>query len=229
MGDEPIPSNRSSWRKLVSLFSSWFPVIRRNQPASDLPPRPNPPLQQPVWVPDQVWDMPPRPRNLALEAALSGSQDPPLVYVPPDSTMDAREKEIRARLDDALRLANELTSTIARVRGVSTDREIGPRHNLGPPIDDLDDLEDLIALFKDEGSKVKTAIDAKPIVEQVEKAKRVPERIWGWLKAAGLLVGGVGLHKMTEDLTAPLWDELAHKLVEFCHAVEVWVSLLPLQ
>jgi hypothetical protein len=28
-------------------------------------------------------------------------------------------------------------------------------------------------------------------------------------------------------LTAPLWDNVAHKIVDLCHAIEVWISLLP--
>ena len=42
-----------------------------------------------------------------------------------------------------------------------------------------------IALLKDQGPRVKTAIDAKALIEQTEKVKRLPERIWSLLAAAG--------------------------------------------
>ena len=123
--------------------------------------------------------------------------------------------------------APDLTSLIDQLRKASTAREIGPGHNQGPSLEDLDDVEDLIALLKDQGPRVKTAFDAKALIEQTEKVKRLPERIWSLLKAAGLLVLGVGVHEVTKDLTAPLWNDVAHRIVDLCHAIEVWVSLLP--
>lgn len=135
--------------------------------------------------------------------------------------------DIEACFQEALRRAADLTSCIDQLRKASTAREIGPGHNQGPSLEDLDDVEDWIALLKDQGPRAKTAIDAKALIEQTEKVKRLPERIWSLLKAAGWLVAGVGVHKVTENLTAPLWDDVAHKIVNLCHAIEVWVSLLP--
>jgi len=136
-------------------------------------------------------------------------------------------EEIEARFQEALRHAADLTSCIDQLRKASTRRKIGPGHNQGPPLQDLVQVDDLIALLKDEGPRVKTVVDAKALIVQTEKVKRLPERIWSWLKAAGLLVIGIGAHEVTKDLTAPLWDEVAHRIVDLCHAIEVWVSLLP--
>jgi hypothetical protein len=242
----------------------WFPV-RRYQPASDLPPRPNPspqppvwvpdmgmsdmpmrprnnnavfepqspfvppPLQQPVWVQEQVWDVPPMRRNDALlEASRNNALlDTPPPVEPPPPPADAREGDIEARFQDALRRAADLTSVIDQLRRASTGREIGPGHNQGPSLEDLDQVDDLIALLKDEGPRVKIAVDARTLIEQTEKVKRLPERIWSLLAAAGLFVLGVGAREVTKDLTAPLWDDVAHRIVDLCHAIEVWVSLLP--
>jgi hypothetical protein len=217
--DKPQPS----WWKPTSWFS-WFSVIRRNQPASDLPPPALPPLQQSVWVQDHVWE-PPMRRNNVLYESQPPFVPPPLDPPPPPA--DAREGDIEARFQDALRRAADLTSVIDELRKASTGREIGPGHNQGPPLQELDQVDDLVALLKDEGPRVKTAIDAKALIAQTEKVKRLPERIWSLLKAAGLMVAGVGVHKVTEDLTTPLWDDVAHRIVDLCHAIEVWVSLLP--
>jgi len=166
--------------------------------------------------------------NVALSAstllALRSGLGPTSTAVP---SADARNEEIEAGLQEALRHAADLTSCIDQLRKASTRRKIGPGHNLGPPLQDLVQVDDLIALLKDEGPRVKTVVDAKALIVQTEKVKRLPERIWSWLTAAGLLVAGIGVREVTKDLTAPLWDDVAHKIVDLCHAIEVWVSLLP--
>jgi hypothetical protein len=154
---------------------------------------------------------------------------PPTSESPPPPA-DARAEDIEARFQDVLRLHADLSSSIDRLRSAvtaSATREIGPGHNQGPSLEDLDDVEGLIALLKDQGPRVKTAIDAKALIEQTEKVKRLPERIWRLLAAAGLLVAGVGVREVTKDLTAPLWDDVTHRIVDLCHAIEVWVSSLP--
>jgi hypothetical protein len=161
--DKPQPS----WWKPTSWFS-WFSVIRRNQPASDLPPPALPPLQQSVWVQDQVWE-PPMRRNNVLYESQPPFVPPPLDPPPPPA--DAREGDIEARFQDALRRAADLTSVIDELRKASTGREIGPGHNQGPPLQELDQVDDLIALLKDEGPRVKTAIDAKALIAQTKKSQ----------------------------------------------------------
>jgi hypothetical protein len=56
--------------------TSWSSVIRRSQPASDLPPPALPPLQQSVWVTDQAWE-PPRRRNNVLYESSNFVPPPP--------------------------------------------------------------------------------------------------------------------------------------------------------
>jgi hypothetical protein len=222
------------------------PPLRRNNTLYDLQPSfVPPPPQQSVWVPDQVWDMPHQQRNNVLY-----DLQPPSVPSPPPAVTNALlsgasigmvtikaeftltgapgvNEDIEAHFQEALRRAANLTSCIDQLRKASRTREIGPGHNQGPSLEDLDDVEDLIALLKDQGPRVKTAIDAKALIEQTEKVKWLPERIWSLLKAAGLFVLGVGAHEVTKDLTAPLWDDVAHRIVDLCRAIEVWASLLP--
>lgn len=45
------------------------------------------------------------------------------------------------------------------------------------------------------------------------------------MKAAGWMVAGVAVREVTKDLTAPLWEEVAHKIVELYHAIVAWLSL----
>jgi hypothetical protein len=227
MADDDKDKPQPSWWKPTAWFS-WFSVIWRNQPADfPSPPRSSPPVppQQQVWVPDQVWDVPPRPRNIALES--QSNFVPPPMEPPPGGPEGGRGDEIEASFKEVERCQVELTSAMHRLRTALTGREAGPGHNQGPPLQDLDEVDDLIALFKYEGPRIKTAFDAKPLIEQTEKIKLLPERIWSWLKAAGWGVAGIGLHKVTENLTAPLWDDVAHKISDLCRAIEVWVSLLP--
>jgi hypothetical protein len=162
-----IPSPKrpaSSWWKL----SSWFSVFRRNQPegdglinpsapTSDLLPRPAlPPHQQSVWVPEQTWDMPPRPRNIALYESQSIFVPPPTEPPPPPA--NAPDEEIEARFQEVLRRQAELSSSIDRLRTAitaSATREIGPGHNQGPAlIEELDaDDKHLLALLQDKGPR----------------------------------------------------------------------------
>jgi hypothetical protein len=225
--------------------------------ANDDDKEPPPPPQPPVWVPDQMWNPPPMRRNNALFESQPAFVPPPLqqsVWVPvphqqrnnvlyessnfvppptepPSPPADARGEEINASFKEVERCQADLASAMDRLRNAlptATAREIGPGHNQGPPLEDLVWADAFIELLKDEGPRIKTAADAKHLIEQTEKVKQLPDRIWAWLKAAGWLVAGVGAHKVTEDLTAPLWDDVAHKIVDLCHAIEVWVSLLPL-
>jgi hypothetical protein len=208
------------------------------------PPRPNPQLQQVLrgWLDGPHWDQPFLRRNNTLLDSQPSFVPPP----PAQQSLSAATKamvtaggeltltpsapvnqDIEARFQEALRRAADLTSYIDQLRKASRTREIGPGHNQGPPLEDLVWVDAFIELLKDEGPRIKTAADAKHLIEQTEKVKQLPDRIWTWLKATGWLVAGVGVHKVTEDLTAPLWDDVAHKIVDLCHAIEVWVSLLP--
>jgi hypothetical protein len=224
--DEPQPSPKRPWWKP----SSWLSVFRRKRPLPDpaphLPPRKP---QQPVtWVPDPVWQPQPMQRNAALLDTMPGFVPPPM-EPPSPANANVPDEEIKAAFREVSRCQAELSASMERLRSAvsASPPEIGPGHNQGPSLEDLDEVDEWIALLKDEGPRVKTAVDAKALIEQTEKVKRLPERIWNLLKAAGLLVLGVGVHEVTKDLTAPLWDNVAHKIVDLCHAIEVWVSLLP--
>jgi hypothetical protein len=243
----PLPKRSASWWNPFS----WFPVIRRDQPVPDFRPPPAvPPQQQSGWVPEPWWPHQQQPPMVQRFPGLYTQQandlpEPPTTPVVSDSsaplstvskimvsgraemTLTPGVEDIDVGFQEALRCAAELASLIDQLRKASSGRQIGPGHNQGPSLEDLDDVEELIALLRDQGPRVKTAVDAKALIEQTEKVKRLPERIWNLLKAAGLMVAVVGVHKVTEDLTAPLWNNVAHRIADLCHIIEVWVTLLP--
>jgi hypothetical protein len=191
------------------------------------PPRPQQP-QPPVWV--QVWDTPPLRRNNVLYDPQPNFVPPPIEPPPPPA--DARDDEINARFQDVLRSHAELTSSIDRLRGAITAspaaREIGPDHNQGPPlqIEELDaESKHLLALLQDKGPRP-TPVDRALIAEQAEKTLQLSERVRTWLKLAGVGLVMIGVHDVTKDLTAPLWEEVAHRIVDLYQAIQVWLSLL---
>jgi hypothetical protein len=203
----------------------WDPPPRPRNDAlfESQPPFVPPPLQQPIWVPDPVWDVP-RPRNLPLYE-LSNFVPPPTEPPPP---ANVRDEEIEARFQEVLRRQTELSSLIDRLRSAitaSATREIGPGHNQGPPltVEELD-AEDkrLLALLQDKGPRPSPA-DAALIVEQAEKTLRVSELIREWLTNAAVGVAKIGAREVIKDLTAPLWADVAQKIVDLYHAIKVWL------
>ena len=192
------------------------------------PPRPlGMPQQQKFWVPDQLWDMPRQQRNNALLDSQPSFAPPPMEPPPPPA--NAREGDIEARFEEAVRRAADLTSFINQLREASRSREIGPGHNQGPPlpIEEVNnEVEHLIALLRDRGPKTKGTVDLKPLIEQTEKTKSLSERIWSLSKTAALAVAMMGANEVAKDLTKPLWEELAQKISDLCQAVMAYVSLL---
>jgi hypothetical protein len=206
------------------------PLRQRNSNAiyDPQPPFVPPPLQQPVWVPDTPWEIPRQSRNNALLDSQPAFVPPPM---PPPPTAGAGSDEIEAAFQEVLRLRAEEHVIIDRLRNAlagSTAREIGPGHNQGPPlqIEELDDeSKQLLALLMDKGPRPAPA-DRAPIIEQAKKTLERSERIKSWLKNAATAAALIGVHEVTKDLTAPLWEALANKMVDLYHAIEVWISLL---
>jgi hypothetical protein len=197
----------------------------------DKEPAPPPRQQQQMgssWLDGPYWDTPPLRRNNVLYDTQPNSVPPPMEPPPPPAVDD----EINARFQDVLRSHAELTSSIDRLRDAittsSATREIGPGHNQGPPlqIEELD-AEDkhLLALLQDKGPRP-TPIDRALIAEQAEKTLQLSERIRTWQANLAAEAAKLGAREVVKDLTAPLWQEVARRIVDLCHAIQVWLSLL---
>jgi len=195
------------------------------------PPMPPAQAQQMAsWLPGPFWDIPPLRRNNALYDSQPPFVPPPMEPPPPPA--DARDDEIDARFQDVLRGQAELASSIDRLRGAIASspaaREIGPGHNQGPPlqIEELDaESKLLLALLQDKGPRP-TPVDRALIADHAAQTLQLSERIKPWLKQAAIGLAMIGVHEVTKDLTAPLWEEVARRIVDLYDAIHVWLSLL---
>jgi hypothetical protein len=64
------------------------------------------------------------------------------------------------------------------------------------------------------------------IAEQAEKTLQLSERIRTWQANLAAEAAKLGAREVVKDLTAPLWQEVARRIVDLCHAIQVWLSLL---
>lgn len=174
---------------------------------------PPPSRQQPGWLPGPYWDIPPLRRNNALY-----DSQPAFVPSPPTDAASA--------LEDVLRKAAALTSAVDLLRDAvkSQDQVIGPGHNQGPPlsVDELAEVDArLIELLKEGGPKIKTAVDAKPVVEQAEKIVGFYEKIKAYLDSLPLAAAALGIHEVAKD-----WENVAHKILDLYNAIATWLTFL---
>jgi hypothetical protein len=187
--------------------------------------------QEPPFVPTPPPNPPPS-ANLPLTGSAfigSGGGAGIAVGAPP---ADALGGDFREQLAVVRRSHADLHTAIDRLERAVADQRPGIGHNQGPPIsfEELHDVDDrLLALLKEEGRTVNgaDAIDPKPLIEQAEKAKRLSGQIFTWLGVLALGVVKLGAGEVAKDLTAPLWQDVAHRLADLSHAIEVLASLLP--
>jgi hypothetical protein len=147
------------------------------------------------------------------------------------SPEDGGGDDIEARFQDVLRRQADLSSSIDRLRSAVTAsprREIGPGHNKGPPlIEELDAVSThLLDLLQDRGPRP-PPIDRVPIVEQAQRTLWLSARIKVWLGVLAIEGAKLGADEVAKHLTEPLWADVADKITGLCHAIVVWISLLP--
>jgi hypothetical protein len=153
---------------------------------------------------------------------------------PPAGPPVANADEIEARFQDVLRDQAALTASIDRLRIAVTEtagRNVGIGHNMGPSLapvslEELDgESEHLIALLKDKGPRPATA-DRALVIEHADRARKLSQRITTWLTTLAAEGTKLGVREIAKDLTAPLWKEVARRIVDLYHAIEAWISLL---
>jgi hypothetical protein len=185
--------------------------------------------QMTEWVPGEWWSPPPIRRNPLLYTSQDQSFDmsPPQ---PPDAApdTDARAEDIEARFQDVLRRSADLTAAIDLLRAAipsPAGRVVGPGHNQGPPLpfEELDDeTQHLLALLKEKGPTPAPA-DRALIVERADRTMRLSQRITAWLTNLGAEAAKLGAREVAKDLTAPLWQNAADRIIDLCHAIKDWL------
>ena len=78
------------------------------------------------------------------------------------------------------------------------------RGKTGPRLEDLDEIDSLVALLRGTGPRPPPAARTV-ILEQAEGAMRVSERIRGLVVTAATEGAKLGSREVAKDLTAPLW------------------------
>jgi hypothetical protein len=118
-------------------------------------------------------------------------------------------------------LRHELASPAA-------ERKIGPGHNQGPdflpvPVEQLDDVDRLIALLKDRGHA--PPADPTPLIEQNEKVALLSGRINAGLIALGTEMTKGAAREAGKEILASHWASVSHWIASVGHAMLVWLGL----
>jgi len=151
--------------------------------------------------------------NAALSGATMGmgTGRPELTEI---ATPEARFEALQARV--AL-----LEAGLAALR--SDDRQIGPGHNRGPeftPVEDLSDVDGLIALPKEQGPRPPT--DPTPLIEQGEKALQVSEKILNAAKTVGTEMAKGAAREVGKKLLE--WIGFAQLIKDLYLAFKDWLG-----
>lgn len=171
------------------------------------------------------------PIPLNLTSSPSGTRNLPAP--PPESAPHGggRDEAISAAFQEVVRQQSELASAIDRLRSAITETgggNFGIGHNRGPAIE-IEELvaEDarLLALLQDKGPNPSPA-DRIPIAEQAEKIPTLSERMSIRAKLLAAEGAKLGAREVAKNVTAPLWEEVARRLLELYHAIKIWLSQL---
>jgi hypothetical protein len=162
-------------------------------------------------------------RGVAGNIGVSIQNDTPtggvLITAPPS---DARYQDIQARV--AL-----LETSMSELR-----RELAPRateagigHNRGPEFDlaspaELDDVDELIALLKEQGPK--PPADTTNLIERSQKATQIAEKINQGLIAIGIEMLKGGAREAGKHMLIPAWTSVSHWITALGHTVLAWLS-----
>lgn len=169
------------------------------------------------------------PIPLNITSSPNGTRNLP----PPPETAPhggGRSEAINAAFQEVLRQQSELTHAIDRLRSAiaETSRGIGIGHNQGPSIE-IEELDaesaQLLALLQDKGQDPSAAEQAT-IAEHCERLPTLSERVSTLSKTIASEGAKMGAREVAKHVTAPLWEEVARRLLDLYHAIKVWLSTL---
>jgi hypothetical protein len=168
-------------------------------------------------------------RGLAGDIRVSIQNDTPTGgVIIADDQSEARFLELRGRvtlLEASLnQLRRELTNS-------TRDKEIGIGHNQGPdftpiPVEELSDVDDLIALLKQQGPLPPT--DPTKLTEKSQKATRVSDKIKQYLDGFAIeAFKGAGSEIGKRLAQAPFWVAVYHGIDRVAEALALWLAHVP--
>jgi hypothetical protein len=192
-------------------------------------PIPSPQRPQSAWYLDQSSQ--PGRVEVTRNNALLDAQ-PAFVASPQPR---ARNEDIEAIRNNMLAVAALVDDTLARLRALEAlpaGQPPGMGHNQGPSFaplspEELDEVEHLTALLKNQGPAPPPPADCAALIEQTE---RTTTRLSDKIRNALLEVAKGGLRELGKEASIPLWTALAYWLGELGQQqhVKVWLSSLPL-
>jgi hypothetical protein len=196
----------------------------------ELPPfRPAQPPPSMGWADTESYMPRPQRNNALLDSAIiQPASEFPL------NPQTGGGEDLQARFQKVQRLAQELNSSVDELRDAMKASPGGRDwigHNQGPnlepepapvPVEDLTAVDNfLLGLLKERGP---TPTDPKTLIEQADKALQLSQQIRDGLTALGIETAKLGAREVAKKLTAPLWAEVAQRIVNLYHAVIDWVS-----
>jgi hypothetical protein len=109
-----------------------------------------------------------------------------------------------------------------------TARQIGPGHNQGPdflpvPIEDLDEIDHLVALLKEQGPE--RPQDSTPLIQQDEKVVQIGDRITSALLHLGNAVATGAAMEAGKELYLNHWASVSHWISAVSSALLAFLGL----
>jgi hypothetical protein len=112
-------------------------------------------------------------------------------------------------------------------RELNASTEIGIGHNRGPEFDlasaeELDDVDELIALLKEQGPNPPT--DRTNLVERSQRATLIAEKINAGLFAIGDELAKGAAREAGKQMLIPLWSAVSQWITSAGHALLIWLA-----
>jgi hypothetical protein len=138
---------------------------------------------------------------------------------------ETRYTELQARVT---LLESSLDVLRQEIASQTPDRKIGPGHNRGPdflpvPVEELDDIDQLIALLKESGPT--PPADRAPLIEQDAKVIALGDRISTGLLTLGAEMSKGAARESGKELLAAHWTSVAHWIVSVSHTLLIWLGM----
>jgi hypothetical protein len=137
-----------------------------------------------------------------------------VIIEPPFEVLMRRVALLETSLSELRRELNAPTSV-----GIGHNR--GPEFNLASD-EELDDIDELIALLKEQGPNPPT--DRKNLVERSQRATLIAEKINAGLFAIGDELAKGAAREAGKEMLIPLWTAVSHWIASVGHGLLTWLG-----